>query len=334
MLEQKILSLLQQKKTIALVTIIDKNGSAPRLPGSKMVVDKSGILFGTIGGGSLEFTAQHKAREVAEGSSPQGITEFDMRGRNVDGDADMVCGGIQMVLIEQITPDQAPLFQRAATCFSEGAPGLWIIDISNPGQPDRSFSDLRHDAHPSFVIDLGIIMRSRTTRLIKERQKTLVLDPLPQSGTVVLFGGGHISREVAHLASYLDFEVIIYDDRLEFANKERFPMARESKVGDFTDVSSFFQQSSDLYVLILTRGHRYDQNVLAQVLRSPARYIGMIGSRRKRDIIYSNLRKQGLTDADFSRVHCPVGLSIGSETPKEIAVSIIGELIAARSGAL
>jgi len=87
-------------------------------------------------------------------------------------------------------------------------------------------------------------------------------------------------------------------------------------------------------LLILTRGHLYDQEVLAQALRTPARYIGMIGSRKKRDLVYQNLRDQGFTEADFSRVHCPIGTSIGSETPQEIGISIVGELIAARAGVL
>lgn len=334
MIDRQILTLLEQGQTLALVTIIDKSGSAPRLPGSQMVVEQDGTLHGTIGGGRLEYTAHKKAREVALGAPPI-LTEFDMRGSGVDDDADMVCGGIQLVLIERLIPEMVALFTRALECFTSGAPGAWIIDITDPEHPQRSFVDMRQAGSLTEDIDFPEIMRGRVTRLIKTAGRSVVVDPLPKSGTVMLVGGGHVSREVAMLAAYLDFEVVVCDDRRKFANKERFPMARATRlISGFTNVFHLSEQDEELYLLIMTRGHSFDQTVLAQALQTKARYIGMIGSRRKRDIIYANLRKQGFTDADFARVHCPVGLSIGSETPKEIAVSIIGELIASRAGVL
>ncbi len=333
MIEKQILSLLKGNTTIALVTIIDKNGSAPRLPGSKMVVEKDGTLHGTIGGGMLEFTAQTKAREVARGAAPV-MTEFDMRANGAGEDADMICGGIQIVLIERLTPDLVPMFARALACYSKGSRGTWIIDITDPQHPNRDFIDLTKNLPARDDIDFAAIIRSRTTQIIRTGKKALVIDPLPKSGTVVLFGGGHISLHVADLAASIDFDVIVCDDRKEFADKQRFPMAAATLTIDVANAFADIEQTEDLYLLIITRGHSHDQEILAQALRTPARYIGMIGSRRKRDIIYYNLKRQGFTNADFARVHCPVGIPIGSETPREIAVSIIAELIAARSGNL
>ncbi len=334
MIEKEILAQLQQNHTVALVTIIDKSGSAPRLPGSKMFVEEDGTLHGTIGGGRMEFTAHEAATKVANGAVPV-LTEFDMRGSSSEGDSDMVCGGVQHVLIERLTPEMIPMFEQALDCFVDGAKGVWMIDISNRKCPLRSFIDMRKGNPPAGDIDFKAIMRQRITQLINIAEKSIVIDPLPKSGTVVLIGGGHVSKEVAQLASYVDFEVVVCDDRQEFSNKDRFPMARSTHViKDFKNLFQTIGQGEDYYLLIITRGHRYDQEALDQALQTPARYIGMIGSRSKRNITYSNLREQGFTDADFARVHCPVGLSIGSETPKEIAVSIIAELIAARSGAL
>ncbi len=331
MIEQQILSLLKGNSTIALVTIIDKSGSAPRLPGSKMIVEQDGSLHGTIGGGMLEFTAREKAREVARGAAPV-LMEFDMRAGGAGEDADMICGGIQIVLIERLTPDMAPLFARALACYSKGSRGTWIIDITDPQHPNRDFIDLTKKLPARDDIDFAAIIRSRTTQIIRTGKKALVIDPLPKSGTVVLFGGGHISLHVADLAASIDFDVIVCDDRKEFADKQRFPMATATLTINVANGFADIEQTEDLYLLIITRGHSHDQEILAQALRTPARYIGMIGSRRKRDIIYHNLKKQGFTNADFARVHCPVGIPIGSETPREIAVSIIAELIAARSG--
>lgn len=335
MIEKEILACLRQDLHIALVTIIAKNGSAPRLPGSKMFVEENGTLHGTIGGGKMEYTLHETAKKVARGDSPPTLAEFDMRGSGVDGDTDMVCGGIQHVLIERITPDMVAMFELAFVCFHGGAKGVWTVDISDPEFPLRSFIDMRANNQPEGDIDYKAIMRQRATKLVTIGDKSIVIDPLPKSGTVILIGGGHISKEVAKLASYVDFDVVVCDDREKFSNRERFPMARSTHViKNFENLFEATGQGEDYYLLIVTRGHTYDREALGQALKTPSRYIGMIGSRSKRNITYSRLRDQGFSDADFARVHCPVGLSIGSETPKEIAVSIIGELIAARSGVL
>ncbi len=332
MIERDILSGLQRGQRLALVTIVDKSGSAPRLPGSKMVVTEDGSQHGTIGGGRLEYSARQAALEVA-GGGPARLLEYDMRG--TDGDADMVCGGVQMILVEALVPEQAGLFAAALSCLDRGGRGLWRIDITRPDAPQRFFIDLDQQADVLPEQDLAALLRRRVTCLLESDGRTLVLDPLPASGTVVLFGGGHVSLEVARLADYVDFQVVVCDDRQEFANPDRFPMARGVHVlPGFADIESTIPLHEECYLLILTRGHSYDQEVLAQALRTPARYIGMIGSRKKRDLVYGNLRQQGFGEADFARVHCPVGMAIGSESPREIGISIVGELIAARAGAL
>ena len=335
MMENTICPLLEQGQTVALVTVIDKSGSAPRLPGSKMIVEENGRLHGTIGGGRMEYCLLQKAKRIAGGDKAT-LEEVDLQGSGAEDDMEMVCGGIQMVLIEPITPKMLPMFQQAAACYRHNARGVWKIDISEPDNPQRSFIDLEQEhGEEQEKIDLTTIIRRRTSQLIQRGEQKLVFDPLPKSGTVILFGGGHVALEVAHLATYADFAVVVCDDRQEFADRRRFPTAKATHITqNFTGLAPIIKQYDECYLLVLTHGHLHDQDVLAQALTTDARYIGMIGSRRKRDILYDNLRKQGFTDADFSRVHCPVGLSIGSETPQEIAISIVAELVAARAGAL
>jgi xanthine dehydrogenase accessory factor len=135
------------------------------------------------------------------------------------------------------------------------------------------------------------------------------------------------------MATEVGFRVIVADDREAFANRERFAEADDVVViADFESALSMFAVDENTYVVIVTRGHRHDKSVLAQALRSKAGYIGMIGSARKRDTIYNVLRQEGICEADIARVHCPIGLAIGAETPEEIAVSIVAELIARRAG--
>jgi xanthine dehydrogenase accessory factor len=157
----------------------------------------------------------------------------------------------------------------------------------------------------------------------------LVLDPVERIRTVHIFGAGHVAQPTAQLANLVGFRVWVADDREGYANCERFPDAYEIRVLD-----SFEKSMPDValdqndYLIILTRGHLHDKKVLAQALRTRAGYIGMIGSHKKRNAIYGVLLKEGFTQADIDRVHSPIGLSIGAETPEEIAVSIVAELIA------
>jgi xanthine dehydrogenase accessory factor len=162
--------------------------------------------------------------------------------------------------------------------------------------------------------------------------KRYFVEPTVLPGTVFLFGAGHVSRPVAKLASLVDFRTVVVDDRQEFANSERFPSAEQIKVtASFHQSFEGLEIDRDSYVVILTRGHLHDKTVLEQALRSDAGYIGMIGSRRKRDLIFQELLTKGLCQADLERVHAPIGLAIGAETPEEIAVSIVAELIQVRA---
>lgn len=134
------------------------------------------------------------------------------------------------------------------------------------------------------------------------------------------------------MAALAGFDVLVLDDRADFANAERFPFCRTRVLPSFGDALAGVPCGPGCFLVIVTRGHVHDAGTLALALRTRAGYIGMIGSRRKRDAVYDRLRGQGFTDADFARVRCPIGLDIGAETPEEIAVSIVAELIAHRAG--
>jgi xanthine dehydrogenase accessory factor len=161
-----------------------------------------------------------------------------------------------------------------------------------------------------------------------------VVEPVGGICRAFLFGAGHVARPTAQLAAMVGFAVSVADDRGEFANAERFPDADEIRVLDsFENSFTGLELGRDDYVVILTRGHLYDKTVLAQALKTRAGYIGMIGSRSKRNTIYAALFEEGVSQADIDRVHSPIGISIDAETPEEIAVSIIGEMIQHRARA-
>jgi xanthine dehydrogenase accessory factor len=149
---------------------------------------------------------------------------------------------------------------------------------------------------------------------------------------VYIFGGGHVSMAVAKAAHAVGFGVGVIDDREAFANAQRFPMAQEISTS-YDEAFAKLQPNASSYLVIVTRGHKEDMHVLAWAVRTAARYVGMIGSKRKVLSVYKALEKEGYRMEEFERVFAPMGLDIGALSPEEIAVSIVAELVAVRRGA-
>ena len=157
----------------------------------------------------------------------------------------------------------------------------------------------------------------------------IFVEPILPQPIAYIFGGGHISLALARSAHAAGFTIVVIDDREQFANKDRFPMAQEFYTG-YEDAFAQIQPNASSYLVIVTRGHRDDMRVLAWAARTSARYVGMIGSKRKVLSVYQALEKEGYSREEFSGVYAPMGLDIGALSPEEIAISITAELVAVR----
>ena len=162
----------------------------------------------------------------------------------------------------------------------------------------------------------------------------IFIEPILATPTLYLFGGGHVSLSIARVAGLAGFEAVVADDRAAFANKERFPDALETHAGEWDEVFARLQPNDFSYLVIATRGHKADLACLRWALTTPARFVGMIGSRRKLVEFSKLLAAEGVSDDQLDRIHSPVGLDIGALTPGEIAVSVVAEMIAARRNAV
>lgn len=158
-------------------------------------------------------------------------------------------------------------------------------------------------------------------------ENDIFIDVIAGKKQLIIVGAGHLGRQLSKLGAFLGMDVVVFDDRSEYANKERFPDAREIFVGDLKEALEKFPIHAWCHVVIVTRGHEQDGVALETVIRSQARYIGMIGSRTKKSRIYSELLGKGIEQELLDRVHAPIGLDIGAETPEEIAVAIMAEII-------
>lgn len=158
------------------------------------------------------------------------------------------------------------------------------------------------------------------------------VEPVVPAPRLYIFGAGHVGSAVYKIATLVGFETVVSDDREQYANRERFPDAHEIHTGEIDEIMSGLSPSDSSYIVIVTRGHRYDLRVLRWALETPARYIGMIGSGRKVLAIYQQLESEGVAPESFKRVFAPIGLDIQAATPEEIGVSVVAELIAIRRG--
>jgi len=328
---------LAEGTPVVSATIVTHEGSTPRSAGSKMIVRPGGEMRGTVGGGLVEARVLEAAARVLADGVP-GIMDFDLTGELAAG-ADMVCGGKLRVFLERIEPgEQAGLYAELLRRMRRGERSLLAVPMN--GGP-RTLVPPRGEplgaGLPSGLAE-GARAAGRDLRapvVFAALEQRWFLEPWTGPSPLVIAGAGHVSRPTARIAAMTGFRVTVLDDRPEFANRERFPEAQDILVRDMRTCLAEPEVSPhlgpDASIVIVTRGHVGDADVLAQALRTDAGYIGMIGSRRKRDSVYTKLRGQGFTDADFARVHCPIGLDIAAETPEEIAVSILAELIQARA---
>ncbi len=244
----------------------------------------------------------------------------------------MACGGSASVLLQRIEMEMLPFMLQLQEDYAGRRRPMLLTVLPKKGEPPRLLL-LNQEESPDVPGEL----RSEITRkgrrapfLLDYQGREIFVEPLVHPGTVHLAGAGHVALAVAKLAAFVGFDCIVMDDRAEFANEDRYPEAKEVRV-----LQSFARCLENLgqddYVVIVTRGHLHDRDVLAQALRTKAGYIGMIGSRRKRAAVYESLREEGVTDADLARVHCPIGLAIDADTPEEIALSIVAEMVQVRA---
>ena len=339
---EKAVELLENKQSFALAVILTNEGSTPRGEGSKMLVLEDSIVA-TIGGGLMEAQIIESARERIIPRKSAEICAVDMYAK-ADENPDMICGGACEVLVAYIDGEDENMLNvfRSANKAEKSGKKSWIFYIfdGNAGA-ERPFTccvnvdgkevigDFNENEHFSREM-LKNPVRVAVHGDFVDGWRITVHDINPH-GRMYIFGGGHVSFEVAKLASHLGYPVTVIDDRIEYANPERFPECDTVCIDSFTDMPDFSTDDRS-YILIITRGHAHDKTVLRWALDKPCLYLGMIGSRTKRDALYANLEKEGYSMERLRQVKCPIGLSIGAETPAEIAVSIMAEVIAVSKG--
>ena len=290
---ESVIRTVQAGRRVALCAVVKTRGSAPQEPGAMMLVDEAMNSRGTLGGGCVEAEVRKRAHALL-GQAGSGVLEFVLN-HDYGWDDGLICGGRMDIAVETIqSPDQLETFSQAVAAIDANREATVAIHAEREGEA------VRYD----------IAVESRPTLLIA--------------------GAGHVGQALARLAAEVEFRVIVIDDRADCCNDERFPTADERIVGDIEKTLREYPLDTSTYVTIVTRGHQHDEQALAAVIGRPARYIGLIGSRRKSKLIFDDLIEAGTDPDELKKVHTPIGLDLNAVTVPEIAVSITAELIAVR----
>ncbi len=325
---------IQKKEDAVLVTIIASSGSTPREAGSRMVISQRGLLFGTIGGGEVEYRSQKMAADILKEKKSH-VKGFKLAPNQVE-DLGMICGGDVVVYFQFIpweNKEMLPFLEKALALFEKDEDAWIITDIT-----EESAWSMAVYSKSAGLVTMGHMALTDATPLLKSRAIQMEVDgkkyysePLIRSGTVYVFGGGHVAQELVPVLSHVGFRCVVMDDRKEFVSRELFPTAAETILVDFSKISDYITITEKDYIVVMTRGHAHDYTVEAQVLHTNACYIGVIGSKNKIRAVSERLRAAGVSEEDIEKVYSPIGLSIKAETPAEIAISIAGEMILVRA---
>ena len=344
--------LLAKSEPSVLATIIKLTGSGPRGAGTKFLILEDGSYVGTIGGGLLEARVLETAKKVLATRAPMRLS-LNLMGKDV-AETDMICGGDVDIFLEPLStanPEQVQGFRKILDLQRRGGAGLVVTVVTTnrwqrdlvprlflvPGaEPVGSLPGMKGVAE-EIAKNMPLLLKQREPRMVVSKDDLggsveLFVEPVRSDPVLYIFGGGHVSAQIIPLAARVGFKVEVIDDRPEFADARKFPEAVKVYQYPFEGVLGKIPVDESSYLVIVTRGHIHDKTVLEQCLRTKAKYIGMIGSRRKKAMIYERLLEEGFTTSDLDRVHAPIGLDIGAETPEEIAVSIVAELIEVRAG--
>lgn len=337
---------LQAGRRVVEVVVMASEGSVARPAGARMLALEDGRFEGTVGGGAPEYQCQRLARSMmGAGTAP--------RARRVLVDhasTGMVCGGFQVVGVRCLGERDRAVLEGAISYLDAGVEGVLEADWTGEApllafhpagrMGDRQLSQvLGHASSASAargttVVDLpGVAARVPREPMLEapRYEGDRFLEPLRAADRAIVFGGGHVGRALVPVLASIGFDVVLFDNRPEVAQAELHPAASRVILGDYHRVEESLDVRSGDFACVMTHGHAFDTDVVCQLLARHPRYLGCMGSKRKRAVVHAALAKQGFSAEEISQVELPIGLPIGGDTPAEIAVSVAARLIQVRS---
>lgn len=310
---------------VILVTVISTSGSVPRTAGTQMIVLPDGTMEGTVGGGAAENNALHTALEQLEGKAcaVRGFSTMEEGGCGDTGPGTM---RMHFLYLDPKNVRDRVLMEETDIRIQSSGKDWLVLRFSEDGNTEAALSD-------GDAVSMSRTISSEEIRpylwnrpVCSKGNPGWFVMPLRKQGTVYLFGCGHVAKKLGDILNLMDKNITVIDDRTELCNGERFPYA-ECVALPPERAFEKLQVSNQDEIVAMSRDPETDGTVMEWALKTDARYIGCIGSRRKIGLIRDRLLKEGFAEDEIRRIHMPVGIPIGAETPAEIAVSVAAEMI-------
>lgn len=321
----------ENNKEFILCTIVSSMGSAPRGAGARMLVGINGVVSGSVGGGTFEYRVANQAMKLLETSAA--ITPCSCLHHQELEEAGMICGGKTSMVFTYLSPRNAEDFKLVndiCEAFEKKEETYLLIQM-NEEEPDFGRIKIYSPENLRTLFPGHI---PNFSEIVESGEKKYYIEKLVSNEYVYIFGAGHVARELVPLLYKAGFDCVVWDDREDFSDSEIFTDALRTVCCPIEKITSEIIPNvpitSNDYVCIMTRGHLLDLCVEEKMLRTPAGYIGVMGSKNKTKYINNELKKKGFSKKDLARITTPIGLDIHGNTPFEIALSIAGQLIKIR----
>lgn len=343
-----IIEQLQQHTNCVLATVISTQGSTPQKAGSSALIGTKGLLAGTVGGGVTELKVIQQSQLLLK-TKQSALMQFELHGEITKG-SESICGGNMTILLDASPELHLSIFKRLKESLDRRQKGilLTLTDASDSGDieifrqwavaEDRDFDRKVKENIRAAVAEMLFNAHAESIRSISSDGKEVFtkgfafLERILPKPSLIIAGAGHIGQSLAYLGKFLGFAVSVWDDRSEYADKNLIPDADLVLSGSIDESIGQLAIHDDSYLVIVTRGHKSDADVLRKFVGSNAAYIGMIGSKAKvAQMKATFLQNDWATPEQWAKIHAPVGLDIGAKSVEEIAISIAAELVKVRN---
>ena len=318
----------------ALASVARRRGSLPMSATAKLLVSATGARVGTVGGGCLEGEVIERCLNAIERRAP--ATSEHALTAELAGDYGLTCGGTAVIVVEPVFPDAilAATYDAALSLSAGESGGVMATGLDWSHGPAKCVRDaagaMTGSATPALIAALDALdPRAEEPAWFND----VLVERVTGAPRLVVFGGGHVGGAVARAAHFAGWRVTVVDDRADFADALRHPVAERCVTCDWHELPATLGLDAATYCVVATRGHQHDALIVEQVARRDLRYVGMLGSRRKVALTWRLLETWGVDADRLAAVHAPVGLAIGADTPEEIAISVVAEMIAVRRAA-
>ncbi len=301
---------------VILMTVIQRAGSSPGKTGFKMAVAADGEIVGSVGGGTMEYLLVEKAKKHLQ--NPSELKSYllfqDHDPEATENKSGMICSGSQSVAFFPLEKKDLPVVEQICAALDSGEKG--VFQISPKG----------------MTLTEGVQLEQPKESRIVDANTWEYQEQLGMPDTLYVFGGGHVGLAISRVFRNLGFYIKVFDNRENINTLKENTFAHEKQEVDYKQTGDIVPEGFNVYVVIVTFSHKSDQMVLRQMLGKRIKYLGMMGSEMKVKTIFGKLREEGISQEQLDRVYAPIGLTIHSESPEEVAISIAAQIISVKNG--